>query len=182
MKPLKKFFLWVSFITACALTLSQNVVAGGGVVYYTDLEMQPLELVGVDPIIVSPIDSLPDFYIAHVDRVRDDSNPYQTFYRYTVTIENGGGFCKGGAGPILVRGTFLHVDDQGQYTNRSDIHVDPPAHWSGEVTVTFWDGVSDRDNANWWHSVIRVDVDDQYIESDESNNVWQCNYHSCDSE
>ena len=146
-------------------------------VYYP--EIQPLEIYRVDPIIISPIDLLPDFYIAHVDRVRDDSNPQQTFYRYTVTIGNGGDFCNGSKGPILVRGTFLHVDDQGQYTNRTDIHVDPPAHWSQEVTVTLWDGVSDGDNANWWHSVIRIDVDDQYIENDESNNVWHCNY-SCD--
>ena len=49
-----------------------------------------------------------------------------------------------------------------------------------EVTITLWDGVSDSDNENWWHTVIRIDQDDDYTEGDESNNLWYCNYSICD--
>ena len=75
MKQLKKSLICGGLMIALALTLGQKPVLGGNSI---EFEVTPVYRI---PVYVTPIHLLPDFSITFVERVRDDSNPYQTFYR-----------------------------------------------------------------------------------------------------
>lgn len=182
MKHFKNFVVRGSLMILLALGLAYNAAAGDEWAIVDRPEIEP-EIYWIEPIRPKPIYLMPDFEITHVEREYEDNNPpYLDYYRYYVTITNRGGYCDGSQGPIRVEGEFTHTDHNGAYTRRTHVRLDPPGEFDSgdEVTVYVSDPIIDTDNPDWWITVIRIDDEKLYIESDERNNVWSCDHTLCD--